>query len=323
LFVTENPDNRPIFGSWYNRAVARKISPEDLSVEELRHLLVEKQRVARQERIERFRKTGRTVRLSTNFEPPSFDDFHAKPLLDAETEGKGKPYHQRKSFDYFLLAIEILAVLGLVFVLFNGLEIIQELNQEVAQALELPTLTPTPLIRAVVLPSGHTPPKDGVAARPNTAEIPEHLQPLVQSMAKVPIPTQGPTQARRIQIPGINVDASIVQGDGWEQLKKGVGQHQGSADPGDTGNIVLSAHNDIFGEIFRYLDELETGDEIILHTQQRVYTFEVFFTDIVEPTQVEFLGTTEQSTVTLISCYPYLVDNKRIIVQAHLKSGGG
>ncbi len=303
--------------------MARKKSPEDLSIEELRRLLVEKQRLARQERIERYRKTGRTVKLSADLESPSLDDFYTKPLLDAEGEDGSQPFRQRKSLDFFLLAIEILAVVGLIFVLFNGLEIIQELNQEVAQVLELPTLTPTPLIQAVVLPSGHTPPMDGVAARPNTAEIPEHLQPLVQSMANVPIPTQGPSQARRIQIPAIHVDASIVQGDGWEQLKKGVGQHLGSADPGDTGNIVLSAHNDIFGEIFRYLDDLEDGDEIVLHTQQRVYTFVVFNTEIVEPTQVEFLGTTEQHTVTLISCYPYLIDDQRIIVQAHLKSGGG
>ncbi|MEN8171443.1 MAG: class D sortase [Chloroflexota bacterium] len=303
--------------------MARKKSPQDLSVEELRRLLVEKQRGVRQERIERFRKTGRTVKLSADLEPPSLNDFHAKPLLDPDLDGYGEPSRKRKSLDIFLLAIEIMAVLGLLFVLFNGLEIIQELNQEVAQVLELPTLTPTPLIQAVVLPSGHTPPLDGSAARPNTAEIPEHLQPLVQSMANIPVPTQGPSQARRIQIPAIHVDASVVQGDGWEQLKKGVGQHLGSADPGGNGNIVLSAHNDIFGEIFRHLDKLEAGDEIVLHTQQRVYTFVVFLSEIVEPTQVEFLGATQQSTVTLISCYPYLIDDQRIVVQAHLKSGGG
>jgi len=286
-------------------------------------LLVEKQRVARQERIERFRKTGRTVKLSADLETPSLDDFHAKPLLDIGNEGGGEPSRQRKSLDVFLLAIEIMAVLGLVFVLFNGLEIIQELNQEVAQVLELPTLTPTPLIQAIVLPSGHTPPMDGAAARPNTAEIPEHLQPLVQSLANIPIPTQSPDQARRIQIPAIHVDAPVVEGDGFEQLKKGVGHYLYSANPGDAGNIVLSAHNDIFGEIFRHLDKLEAGDEIVLHTQQRVYTFVVFLTEIVEPTQVEFLSATQQATVTLISCYPYLVDDQRIVVQAHLKSGGG
>lgn len=299
--------------------MARRKSPKDLSTEELRRLLVEKQRSARQERLERFRKTGRVVTLASDLESPSLDDLRSVPLQDVDDDG---PAPRRRILDYFLLAIEILAVLGLVFVLFNGLEVIQELNQEVARALEQPTLTPTPLIRAVVLPSGHTPPIQGVA-QPNEAEIPEHLRPLVQSLANVPIPTPGPETARRIQIPAIGVDASVVQGDGWEQLKKGVGQHIGTSNPGETGNVVLSAHNDIFGEIFRYLEDLEPGDEIILHTQQRVYTYVIFNTEIVDPTSVEFLDATAKPSTTLISCYPYLVDDQRIVVQAQLKSGGG
>ena len=73
------------------------------------------------------------------------------------------------------------------------------------------------------------------------SEIPQHLQPLVQSLVNIPLPTPGPEQANRIQIPAIGIDAPIVQGDGWETLKKGVGQHIGSADPGEKGNVVLSA----------------------------------------------------------------------------------
>lgn len=305
--------------NWYNLAVARRKSPKDLSVDELRRLLVEKQRAARQERLERFRKTGRVVTLASDLESPSLDDLRTGSVPDSDDE---TPIRRRRVLDYFLLAIEILAVLGLVFVLFNGLEVIQELNQEVARALEQPTLTPTPLIRAVVLPSGHTPPIEGVA-QPNEAEIPEHLRPLVQSMANVPVPTPGPATAHRIQIPAIGVDASIVQGDGWEQLKKGVGQHIGSVNPGENGNVILSAHNDIFGEIFRYLDVLEPGDEIILHTQQRVYTYIVINKEIVEPTQVEFLDATAKPVTTLISCYPYLVDDQRIVIQAQLQTGSG
>jgi sortase A len=197
---------------------------------------------------------------------------------------------------------------------------LRDLNQEVASALEQPTLTPTPLIVAVVLPSGHTPPDTPGGTRPNEAEIPEHLRPLVQSLAEVPIPTQGPEQAIRIQIPSINVDAPIVQGDGWEQLKKGVGQHIGSVNPGQEGNLVLTAHNDVFGEIFRYLDELKKGDQIIVYTNQRAYTYVITGSEIVEPTQVEVMAPTSQETITLISCYPYRVDNKRIAVKGMLQN---
>ncbi len=302
----------------------RKKSPEELSVEELRRLLVEKRRTSRQDRLDHFRKTGRVVALTPELEQPVL----AQPGYaadDSAAEPQAAPKHpkSRKTLDGFLLVVEILAVLGLVFVLFNGLEIIRQLNQEVALALEQPTLTPTPLVQAVVLPSGHTPPNAEGGAQPNDAEIPAHLLPLVQSQANVPIPTPGPGQANRIQIPAINVDAPVVQGDGWEQLKKGVGQHIGTANPGNRGNVVLSAHNDIFGEIFRYLDELQPGDEIILHTGQRAYVYVVTNTQVVEPTDVAVMGATSDSVVTLISCYPYLIDDQRIVVQARLKSGSG
>lgn len=298
----------------------KKGSAEDLSVEELRRLLVEKRRASRQERLERFRRTGRVVKVAPDVEGAALEDMRSGPLEEVETSIDTANRSRRKRiFDGLLLAVEILAVVGVVFVLFNGVSLIRELNQEVASALEQPTLTPTPLIMAVVLPSGHTPPNSPGGAQPNEAEIPEHLRPLVQSLANIPIPTPGPEQAVRIQIPAIDVDAPIVQGDGWEQLKKGVGQHIGTADPGDDGNMVLSAHNDIFGEIFRDLDQLKPGDQIVIHTNQRSYTYVVSGHKIVEPTQTEVMEATSQPKVTLISCYPYLVDNERIVVSARLQ----
>jgi sortase A len=170
-----------------------------------------------------------------------------------------------------------------------------------------------------VLPSGHKPPIDGRPPEPGEAgEIPAHLLPIIDSYVPPPIPTPGPEQARRIQIPTINVDKPIVQGDAWEQLKKGVGQHIGSVQPGKGGNIVLSAHNDIYGEIFRYLDKLKPGDEIIISTERRSYTYVIRDIDVVEPTDVGVMSATEHASTTLISCYPYLVNNKRIVVFADL-----
>ena len=156
--------------------------------------------------------------------------------------------------------------------------------------------------------------------RPNDAEIPEHLRPIVQSLANIPIPTAAADQAIRLQIPALKVDAPIVQGDGWEQLKKGVGQNIGSANPGQEGNVILSAHNDVYGELFRYLDKLVPGDQVILYTQQRQYVYVVDRTAIVEPTAVEVMASTGNPTVTLISCYPYLKDKQRIVVFARLQN---
>jgi len=300
--------------------VAKKKDPRDLSVNELRRLLIEKRRSGRHERIERYRETGRIVRLVSDEEETSWDDIRT---TFPEGEGPQDPVDEsrkrgKRVVDGFLLTIEILAVLGLIFVLFNGLDILQELNREVALALEQPTLTPTPLIVAVVLPSGHTPPDSPGGSKPNIAEIPEHLQPVVQSFGEIPIPTQGPQHAIRLQIPKINQDVPIVEGDGFEQLKKGVGHHINSANPGESGNVVLSAHNDIHGEIFRHLDQLEAGDLIIIFSERQSYTYVVEDVLFVEPTQVEFLASTGAPTATLISCYPYMIDNKRIVVIANL-----
>lgn len=303
--------------------MARKKVPEELSVEELRRLLVEKRRGARKERLEHYRRTGRVVSLA-----PDLDDnsaLQSAPVIDtaASTESSPEPAPvnpRRKFLDRLLLGVEILAVVGLVGIILNGVGLLRTLNNEVLSALNPVTPSPTPLVMAVVLPSGHTPPDAQGNTRPNEAEIPEHLLPMVQSLANVPLPTAAPDQAVRIQIPSINVDAPVVQGDGWEQLKKGVGQYIGSPAPGHDGNVVLSAHNDVYGEIFRYLDRLVPGDQIIVYTQQRQFVYVVDRTVLVEPTAVEVMSPTSSPTVTLISCYPYLINDQRIVVFARLQN---
>lgn len=278
---------------------------------------MERRRAARKERLDRYRKTGRVVMLASDLDNSSFDHWHTGALEEGTAEAAPRPRGKR-ILDGFLLLVELAAVAGFIFILFNGLSLIQELNREVISVIEQPTLTPTPLIVAVVLPSGHTPPNSPGGSRFNEAEIPDHLRPLVQSMVDVVLPTPGPEQATRLQIPAIQVDAPVVQGDGWEQLKKGVGQLIGSVNPGQKGNLVLSAHNDIFGEIFRELDRLKPGDTITVFTNQKAYNYLVVNTRIVEPTAVEVLAASNQPTVTLISCYPYLKDDQRIVVSAQL-----
>ncbi len=210
-------------------------------------------------------------------------------------------------------------MIGLALLVLYGINRFHSLNREVTTAFKQPTLTPTPLIVAVVLP------KDDkllpIAGERQISEIdmPGHLRSIVQSPINLPIPTHAPEQGIRIRIPAIEVDAPIVQGDDTEQLKKGVAQHLGTPNPGQNGNLVLSAHNDAFGEIFRYLDRLRPGDEVTIYTSQHEYTYIITGTQFVAPTRVEVMDQTAQPTLTLISCYPYLIDNQRIIVSGSLK----
>jgi sortase A len=322
---------------------------EQLSVEELQQLLYRKKREARQSRLQRLQEQGRVLDVAglAAPEPPPLPQARpqARPsgalrqyvLADeAETaaapiteSGTVQPSDWRWAFNKLLLLVEVVAVIGLLVAVYSLWQTTQELNQELAavqrvesQSVALPTPTATPVIGVVVLPSGHKPPVDGRSPEPGEAgDIPSHLLPAINAYQPPPIPTPGPEQARRIQIPAIDVDSVIVQGDDWEQLKKGVAQHIGTAQPGQAGNMVLSGHNDIFGEVFRHLDKLSPGDEVIVSTEIRSYTYIIRKIDVVEPTDVWVMAPTEHASATLISCYPYRVNTQRIIVFADLVTG--
>jgi sortase A len=297
----------------------KKRVAEELSIEELEAVLARKKVDARRARLRRFQQTGRALRLKQDLDPLSgTDEFRAEAEPSADDESSSaEPGQLREGASKLLLAVEAAAVLGLLFVLINGIGAVQSLNQEVAEARRLPS--PTALITAVVLPSGHTSPTSPGGARPNDSEIPEHLRPLVQALPVIELPTPSAGHVQRIHLPTIwDAAAPVVQGDGWEQLKKGVGQHIGSGNPGEQGNVVLSAHNDIFGELFRDLDQLKPGDEIILSSGIHDFVYKITGLRIVEPTEVGVMDPTARPTVTLISCYPYLVDSQRIVVFGEL-----
>ena len=301
--------------------MSRRRSVDQLSTEELRQLLIERRREEHEARLDAYRRTGRVIRVEepAQVTPSAKVESEAAGEIEPGAAARRRQRRRRGGLDRFLFVIEIVAIFGLFFIFFNGVSLIRNLNAEVASALKQPTMTATPLITAVVLPSGHMPPVAGQDPQQNEAEIPEHLRPLMQSYANLPLPTPGPQQATRMQIAAIDIDAPVVQGDGWEQLKKGIAQHLGTADPGKAGNLVVSAHNDVFGQLFRDLDQLKPGDTIVVFTPGQSFTYEVTGTQIVAPTDVSVMDATTNATLTLISCYPYMVDNKRIVVSAVLK----
>ena len=279
---------------------------DDLSIEEIEQVIATRKREARRATMNRLRGEGRVVDVPQS--PAPVREPPAAPR---------SPFRVWR--DRLLLLVEVGALIGLVWVVLGIEQSRQELNRDVANARGLPAAEPTPLIKAIVLPTGHKPPTAPGGAAPNFDEIPAHLRAYVESVTPLPIPTPGPQQATRVQIPAINIDAAAVEGTDWESLKKGVGHYLGSANPGERGNLVLAAHNDVFGEIFRDLDQLKPGDEVIVYTADQRYRYLITETRIVEPTAVEVMDPTREPTVTLISCYPYLVDTQRIVVFGQLQ----
>ena len=280
----------------------------ELTVEELERILIIKRREARAERVRRLREIGRLPAdaslphedlVSVGAVAPSARTATVpkrrsgrlgaivEPLRNKTKPTKSGGGRWQTIRDRLLLFLEAGALVGLVVVIGVSLLNIKSLNAEYANAGEvLPTATATPLAGGI-LPSGHTPPDDD-------KEVPVHLRGLVEGKEPlvVEVPTPGPEAPTRVVIPSIDVDALVVEGDSWEQLKLGVGHHLNSANPGERGNLVLSAHNDIYGEIFRHLDDLELGDEVTVYSGEQPYRYIVTAKQIVEPTDVSVLSAT-------------------------------
>jgi sortase A len=238
-----------------------------------------------------------------------------------------------KRSDRWLLGLEVGLVLGLGWVLVQAAGALGRLNENAPIARYTPparpTASPTALLRVVALPTSAT-----VITTWNptpTLAVPPGYERLVTSVPMLPIlpPTPDPQQAEAaaqaahatgLVIPAIGVDAPVVHGVDGESLKLGVGHYDGSVNPGEVGNVVLAGHNDVYGEVFRNLDQLETGDELTLYSRLGEYRYRVRGWRIVEPSDVSVLDPTETPTLTLISCYPYRIDTQRIIVVADLAS---
>lgn len=264
-------------------------------------------------------------RAGLHFEDDLDDADYIPPSKDAERSWK-------RFVNRSLLLVEIAAVAGLVYLGANLFGAIGTLERETANAAALadqqrragiPTAVPTPqlTLAAVVLPTGHSFTADG-APQFNYAEVPAHLLSVVQEQVLQPPPRRPVPSDQtplRLIVPRLNVDQTIIQGVDWEALRQGIGQVPNGATPVDeNSNIVLAAHNDIYGEYFRYLDQLEAGDQFQIQTRTQTFTYTVTGWEIVDPSAVEVMDPRGRPTATLISCYPYRVNNKRIVVFADL-----
>lgn len=247
--------------------------------------------------------------------------FHSKP-----TSTK----HGRR-WDKALLVLEVLLILAFLFVFGisarGWLALRQKLPIDGVTLLADPALAASPDESAGLTPpppiglrqsqlSGQSA-SSGVEAQNLSPEVPAHLKKWLQpaqSVGPVTLPEPVAQPATRIMIPSINVDAPVGKGTDWESLKYQVGHHPGTANPGQRGNMVLAAHNDIYGEIFRYLPDVSIGESVTVYASQQRFHYRLTERRIIRPEQVEVMLPTTGPTITLISCYPYLIDTHRIVL---------
>lgn len=290
--------------------MADKRTLDELSLEELEKLVEEKRRLARAQQFAE-RVDGRRFRPVT--------------VMPVEKPAPAHRAPKRAGFrDRMLLAIEIVAVLGLVVIVVGSFVNLQTLNQEVVASVR-GNGTPAPTVVSAsgeTLPGSSFPPANQVSELPGSSFAPEVAPPALgirlQSVAAVPVPTPGPRSPTRLVISALGVDWPIVPGDGWDELKQGIGHRIGTANPGERGNLVLSGHNDVYGEPLRDLEKLEMGKEVTVYAGSTAYRYVVKSKRVVAPTDLSPLNASRNPIVTLITCTPYRVDTHRLIVVGEL-----
>lgn len=142
-----------------------------------------------------------------------------------------------------------------------------------------------------------------------------------------------------ISIPSVKIDAK-VEPVNWKMISKpgggastewnvaayAVGHHAGSSNPGQPGNVVMSGHVDYKGEVFKNLHLVNKGDEVVLQTEKGQYMYVI--TDLVlvkedgadaatKRHNAQYMDQTAEPTLTLITCYPYGIDDRRFIAIGH------
>lgn len=126
----------------------------------------------------------------------------------------------------------------------------------------------------------------------------------------------------RVVVPKINLDAIVVEGASRKKLSEGPGHVLDTANPGEPGNAVITAHRDTF---FRHIYELNKGDDILIRRNGQVFKYEVTGKKIVMPEDVGVLKPTPDPQLTLITCYPtYYIGPapKRLVVFSKLVESG-
>jgi len=124
-----------------------------------------------------------------------------------------------------------------------------------------------------------------------------------------------------LRIAGIDLEVAVLAGTSELVLNRGVGHIEGTARPGEEGNIGIAGHRDGY---FRGLKDIAEGDEIVVETLDGRQTYAITELLIVDPPDVWVLEPTEVPSLTLVTCYPfYFVGSapQRFIVRAERVAG--
>jgi sortase A len=119
-----------------------------------------------------------------------------------------------------------------------------------------------------------------------------------------------------LDIPRLGLSEVVAEGDDDESLNIAVGHLPDTPLPWLLGNSALAAHRDTR---FQALRNIRIGDRLSLATPHGDFVYAVRRFLIVQPDDISVLVPTEQRSLTLITCYPFIYIGhapRRFIVQA-------
>lgn len=106
-----------------------------------------------------------------------------------------------------------------------------------------------------------------------------------------------------------------------------VGHYEDTQLPGVTGNFGLAGHRNTHGEPFRYINELQPGDTVLVETAQASYDYvldrELPQTDdddyaVLDPVPSRAGYTSPGQYLTLTTCTPEFTSRYRLVWWGHL-----
>ncbi len=121
-----------------------------------------------------------------------------------------------------------------------------------------------------------------------------------------------------ITIPKIHQQLPIYLGASEENMQKGAVHLTQTSYPigGDNTNSVLAAHRGYRkAAMFRNIDELVVGDQVIISNFHETITYQVVGTEIIDPDEYEkIMIQPGKDRVTLMTCHPYTKSTYRYLV---------
>jgi len=122
-----------------------------------------------------------------------------------------------------------------------------------------------------------------------------------------------------VDIPCISVYLPVYYGTSNEVLQKGCGYIENTSLPvgGKSTHSVISGHTGLpTAEMFTKLDQVVNGDIFYIHVLDRVLAYKIDKITVVYPDVVTDLAIVkDKDYVTLLTCTPYGVNDKRLLVR--------